>query len=141
VAKIKIGNTEFDMLFNVNALDEIIKKYGGMSEMQKSLLNAKSELESIDAYMWIITLLINQAVLAHNLDLELGIAAGDKKQPITEQYAKIKLKPRDLFSQRDAVFTTISEDSSFETDDDPDEKDEVLAEIEAEKTCKPGRVN
>jgi len=97
VAKIKIGNTEFDMLFNVNALDEIIKKYGGMSEMQKSLLNAKSELESIDAYMWIITLLINQAVLAHNLDLELGIAAGDKKQPITEQYAKIKLKAKRPF--------------------------------------------
>jgi len=104
-----------------------------MELMQKSLLNAKSETESIDAYIWIITTLINQGVLAFNLDIELGIVAGEKKKPISEQYVKVKLKPKDLFSQRNAVFQTISEDSSFESDDSDDEKDEVLAEIEAEK--------
>ncbi len=133
MAKIKIGQTEFDMLFNVNALDEIIAKYGGMTQMQNSLLKAKSEKEQIGAYIWIITMLINQAVLAHNLDVELGIIAGEKKVSVTEQYVQVKLKPKDLFSQRNAVFETIKNDSSFESDDSGDEKDEVLAEIEAEK--------
>jgi hypothetical protein len=133
MAKIKIGQTEFDMLFNINALNEIIKKYGGMTQMEKSLLQAKSETESIGAYIWIITTLINQAALAHNMDVEMGILVGENSATITEQYVMAKLRPKDLFSQRNAVFQTISEDSSFETDDEPEEKDEVLAEIEAEK--------
>jgi hypothetical protein len=67
------------------------------------------------------------------MDVEMGILVGENSATITEQYVMAKLRPKDLFSQRNAVFQTISEDSSFETDDEPEEKDEVLAEIEAEK--------
>lgn len=133
MAKIKIARKEYRMLFNLNAFEAINEKYGSLDELQKVLLLGADKIkEQIEAFAWIITLFVNQAILSRNIDIREGLIIGEEQKPISEEYVKTKLKVGRYISQKQAVFLTISEDSNFSTDDE-EEIDEVLAEIDSKK--------
>jgi len=133
MAKIKIADKEYDMLFNVNALQIVGEKYGSLANLHKVLTGEDKSKNQFSAYIFTISTLINQAVLSYNLDIDSGILIGENKKPITEEFISIKMKPKDLILRRLAVFETIADDSNFDSDDDND--DEVLKEINLEKNA------
>ena len=135
MAKLNIDGKEYEMIFNTQALTEIIKKFGGLENMQKKLLESQDEAEMLEAYIWLITLLINQAILSENIDIKYGLKQGQEKKTLTEDFIKIKMRPKDIFSQRDAVFKTIVQDSEFEMDIEDESEDEELKEIREEKNA------
>lgn len=123
------------LLFSLSALKEINKRYGSMDGMEKVFLSPGNELEKIDDFVWIITMMVNQGVLEHNMDVQMGIKTGELEKPITEDLVNIKLKPRDLMKQKDAIFGAITQGCMFESDEDPEAIDPDLAEIQASKNA------
>jgi len=94
-----------------------------------------SMLDAVEDFIWILALLINQAVLAHNIDIDLGLATGEKEKPVTVEYLRIKVTPGLLFQQKEIIIGAITEDCHFDAPEDEAAADPDLAEIQASKNA------
>jgi len=68
-AFITIGGQEYEMLLTTKATKEIAKRYGGLSNLGEKLMKTENFEMALDEVVWLITLLANQSVLVHNLQL------------------------------------------------------------------------
>lgn len=125
-SEIKIGKKTYPVVFNVVALKEIVKRYGGVEEMGEEL--EKDYAKAIDEYAWIIALLIGQGIALKNFENNTEDTA-----PTSEQLQLI-MKPRELINQRSAIFSVIGDGmNSGESTEETEEVDEVLEEVLASK--------
>lgn len=125
--EIKIGQKTYRALFNVAALKAIVGRYGGVEEMGAKL---ESDYElAISEYAWIMAMLIGQGVALSNFENDTK-----DKAPTAEQLELI-MKPRELISQREIIFSVIKDgmDSGEEGTAETEEVDEVLEEVLAGK--------
>lgn len=124
--EIKIGKKTYPAVFNVVALKEIVKRYGGVEEMGKEL--EKDYAKAIDEYAWIIALLIGQGIALKNFE-----DGTDEKAPSPEQI-QLLMKPHEFTTHRKTIFEVIKDgmNSGSEASED-EEVDEVLEEVLAAK--------
>lgn len=125
--EIKIGKKTYPAVFNVVALKEIVKRYGGVEEMGKEL--EKDYAKAIDEYSWIIALLIGQGIALKNFEDDR-----DEKAPTVGQI-QLLMRPHELTSHRKTIFSVINDgmQSGAETSGNNEEVDEVLEEVLASK--------
>lgn len=64
--KINIGGNEYELIFSLKAAKEICRKYGGLENFTQILTESENVAEVLNEVAWLITLLANQSVLAHN---------------------------------------------------------------------------
>ncbi|MCO1599753.1 hypothetical protein [Desulfosporosinus nitroreducens] len=130
--EIKIGKRTFPAVFNVVALQEIVKRFGGVEEMGKEL--EKDYVKAIDEYAWIIALLVGQGIALKNFE-----DGTDEKAPNPEQI-KLCLKPHEFIHHRQTIFSVVRDgmNSGSEVRDE-EEVDEVLEEVLASKNVMGAR--
>ena len=131
MATIKLDK-ERKLLFSVQALDEINKKFGSLEKLHEEISKG-SQYEQLSNIIWLITMMVNQASLENNMDIDLGVKHGEKEIFLTEEYVKVKLRVGDLKKYRDVIYLAVVEGSDFESEEGEDAGDPDLKEIEAEK--------
>ena len=88
---IDIGGTEFKMVLTTKATKEIAKRYGGLANLGEKLMKTENFEMAIDEVVWLITLLVNQPILIHNLKNK-----EDKRDLLTEDEVELLTTPFDL---------------------------------------------
>lgn len=131
MSKIKIGKDR-ELKFTLLALEEINKKYGSLDAMQKRLSADGDPLAVIPDLVFLITMLANQSIIEHNMDIEQGEAVGEKEKLLTEEYVKVKLDMGQLLGHKNSIFESVVNGMKFAHETE-EETDEVLAEIQASK--------
>ena len=66
-ALIKIGDAEYEMILTTRATKEIARRYGGLENLGEKLMKSENFEMALEEIVWLITLLINQSILIHNL--------------------------------------------------------------------------
>lgn len=97
-AVITIGGEEYELLLTTRATKEIATRYGGLETLGDRLMKSENFEQALDEIVWLITLLANQAILAHNIkDKE------HPRQPLTEEEVELLTSPFDLAEYREAI--------------------------------------
>ena len=71
-AAITIGGKEYELVLTTRATKEIAGRYGGLENLGDRLMKSENFEMALDEIIWLITLLANQSVLIHNLQLYKG---------------------------------------------------------------------
>ena len=98
---IKIGNKEYELLLTTKATKEINTKFGGLENVGNKLTESKSVGESLEIVIWLIVLLVNQAILRKNL------VEGTKEPEIKEEELEILTSPADLNDFTSAIMNAL----------------------------------
>ena len=101
-AIIKIGGNEYPLLLTTKATKEIAKKYGGLSDLGEKLMKSENFELALDEILWLITLLVNQPILVHNLQ-----NPDDKQELITEEMMELLTTPLDLGGYKAAIMEAM----------------------------------
>ena len=102
-SKITIGGVEYELLLTTRATKEIGIKYGGLGNLGDTLINSDNFVEALDEMIWLIELLINQGIAAHNLTHK-----DDQKEPVTTEMLEVLTSPSDFASYKDALMEALS---------------------------------
>lgn len=95
---INIGGKEYELLLTTKATKEIAKKYGGLSNLGDKLIKSESPEDALGEVIWLITLLVNQPILIHNLkDKE------HQQELLTEDVIELLTTPTDLAEFKGAI--------------------------------------
>jgi hypothetical protein len=101
-AVITIGDTDYPMLLTTRAVKEISKKYGGLSNLGEKLLNAENFELALSEICWLITLLINQPILIHNVQ-----NPHNQKDLLTEDMVELLTTPYELAGYKTALMAAM----------------------------------
>lgn len=97
-AEINIGGQTYELLLTTKATKEIAKRYGGLDVLGDRLLKSDNFEQALDEIIWLITLLVNQAILVHN------IRNPESKKPVlTEEEVELLTSPFELAEYREAI--------------------------------------
>lgn len=99
---IDIGGTEFKMVLTTKATKEIAKRYGGLANLGEKLMKTENFEMAIDEVVWLITLLVNQPILIHNLKNK-----EDKRDLLTEDEVELLTTPFDLANYKQAIMNSM----------------------------------
>lgn len=136
MAKIKIGKVEREMKFTLLALKDINIKYGSIEKMRAALSSDSDPLAVVPDLIWLITMMVNQGIIEHNMDVRYGEAEGKEQSLLTEEYVAVKLDLSSIVGTKNKIFDALVEGMDFKSDREGDEEvDEVLAEIEESKNA------
>lgn len=136
MAKIKIGKVEREMKFTLLALKDINAKYGSIENMRAALSSGSDPLAVVPDLIWLITMMVNQGIIEHNMDIKYGEAEGKEQSLLTEEYVSVKLDLSSIVGTKSKIFDALVEGMDFKSDRESDEEvDEVLAEIEESKNA------
>ena len=136
MAKIKIGKVEREMKFTLLALKDINAKYGSIENMRAALSSGSDPLAVVPDLIWLITMMVNQGIIEHNMDIKYGEAEGKEQSLLTEEYVSVKLDLSSIVGTKNKIFDALVEGMDFKSDRESDEEvDEVLAEIEESKNA------
>lgn len=97
-AVITIGDEEYTLLLTTKATKEIAGRYGGLENLGEKLMKSENFEMAIGEIVWLITLLVNQSILVHNLK--------DKEHPkelLTEDVVELLTTPLDLAGYKTAI--------------------------------------
>ena len=123
---ITIRQQEYPAVFNTAALEEVTRRYGGLTELGETM---KEPAKAIAEIAWLMALLTAQGAALKKLQegVEIKTYSADE--------IKILMSPKELMDQADLVIEIINAgmgDEGEATGGDT-EIDEVLEEIEASK--------
>ena len=136
----ELGGVERRFIFNTQALDEVMEKYGSLKEFydtfgllpddkedeakRSKAKKKKNKRAIIKEYAWIIALLINQGIEIDNLE------KGTDTPLITEKAVVLYMEPYEFGAVKDAVIGAIFDGMlSEKAREKAQNEDEVLAEI------------
>lgn len=100
---IKIGDKEYTLTLTTRATKEIAKKYGGLENLGDKLMKSENFEMAIGEIIWLLTLLVNQSLLIHNLK-----NPKDKKDLLTEEEVELLTTPADLVAQKEAIVKAMA---------------------------------
>ncbi len=123
---ITIRQQEYPAVFNTAALEEVTRRYGGLTELGETM---KEPAKAIAEIAWLMALLTAQGAALKKLQEGVEIKTYNADE------IKILMSPKELMDQSDLVIEIINagmgdEDESSGEDT---EIDEVLEELEASK--------
>jgi len=123
---ITIRQQEYPAVFNTAALEEVTRRYGGLTELGETM---KEPAKAIAEIAWLMALLTAQGAALKNLQEGVEIKTYNADE------IKILMSPKELMDQSDLVIEIINAGmgDEDEADGEDTEIDEVLEEIEASK--------
>ena len=122
---ITIRQQEYPAVFNTAALEEVTRRYGGLTELGDAM---KDPANAISEIAWIIALVTAQGAALKRLQ------EGSDIKTYSADEIKILMSPKELMDQSDLVIEIINAGmGEDEVDGQTTEVDEVLEEIEASK--------
>ena len=92
------------------------RRYGGLENLGEKLANAEHFEDSLDEFVWLITLLSNQSIMIYNLWNE------EKKTLLTEEVVELLTSPYDLAEYRDAIMAAMYKGTKMNVQSEPTEK-------------------
>ena len=101
--KIVIGGEEYPLLFNVAALNEITRRYGGIAELETLVGGADSVSAALDEAIWLILLFVNQHIKLHNFK-----NPDEAKSLVSSEYFELITSPDDFSMIQEAVSRTLN---------------------------------
>lgn len=126
VRTITIRQQEYPAVFNTAALEEVTRRYGGLTELGETM---KEPAKAIAEIAWLIAQLTIQGAALKRLQ------EGVETKTYSADEIKILMSPKELMDQSELVIEIINAGMG-EDDAEPDEEkevDEVLEEIESSK--------
>ena len=101
-ALVSIGGEEFEMLLTTRATKEVAKRYGGLENLGDKLMKSENFEMALEEIVWLITLLVNQPILVHNLRNK------DKpKKLLTEEEVELLTSPMELADYKEAIMSAM----------------------------------
>ena len=97
-AMIKIGGAEYEMLLTTRATKEIARRYGGLENLGEKLMKSENFEMALEEIVWLITILVNQPILIHNLK--------NKDTPrdlLTEDEVELLTSPLELATYKNSI--------------------------------------
>ncbi|MBM7561473.1 hypothetical protein [Fusibacter tunisiensis] len=117
---IDIGGTEFKMILTTKATKEIAGRYGGLENLGDKLMKTENFEMALEEVVWLITLLVNQSILIHNIRNK-----DDKKELLTEDEVELLTTPFDLANYKNAIMASMMKGTKRNVESD-DSKNEVV---------------
>ena len=140
MASIKLGKKEIPLKLTLMAMKNIEKQIGAdISKIGEYIQNAGTTTDKLINVVGIIRHMANGYVAKNNADVDFGIIEGEKLNFYDEELFLNVFDVSDFEQLQNALFETISEDTTFNVPDgvklkNSEEVDVVLQEIEAEKS-------
>ena len=97
-AMIVIGGETYEMVLTTRATKEIAKRYGGLEDLGSKLLNTENFELALEEIVWLITLLINQSLLIHNLKNKDA-----PRELLSEEDVELLTSPMELATYKEAI--------------------------------------
>jgi hypothetical protein len=101
-APVRIGGKDYEMILTTRATKEIAKRYGGLSNLGEKLMKAENFEMALDEIVWLITLLVNQSVLVHNLQ-----NPDDKMEQLSEEAVELLTSPFELAEYKKRIMNAM----------------------------------
>ena len=101
-AIVNIGGTEYEMILTTRATKEIAGRYGGLENLGHKLMKSENFEMAIDEVVWLITLLVNQSLLIHNLK-----NPDAKKELLTAEIVELMTSPLELAAYKNAIMEAM----------------------------------
>lgn len=121
-APVRIGGNDYEMILTTRATKEIAKRYGGLSNLGEKLMKTENFEMALDEIVWLITLLVNQSVLVHNLQ-----HPEDKKEPLSEEAVELLTSPFELAEYKNSIMEAMMKGAkrNVESEDDSSKNAQV----------------
>ena len=97
-AVVNIGGDDYEMILTTKATKVIAKRYGGLESLGDKLLNGENFEQSLDEIIFLITLLVNQSILIHNLKNKAS-----PRDLLTEDEVELLTSPLELASYKSSI--------------------------------------
>ena len=104
-AMINLCGSQYELILTTKATKEINRRYGGLGKLGDKLSKSENFEEIIDELVWLITLLVNQSILAHNAKNKFY--PENIKPLFNEEDIEIFTTPADFFDYKDAIFEAL----------------------------------
>ena len=116
-AVITIGDEEYTLLLTTKATKEIAGRYGGLENLGEKLMKSESFEMAIGEIVWLITLLVNQSILVHNLKNK-----EHPKELLTEDVVELLTTPLDLAGYKTAITEALYKGTKRNVESEKDSK-------------------
>lgn len=120
-APVRIGGKDYEMILTTRATKEIAKRYGGLSNLGEKLMKTENFEMALDEIVWLITLLVNQSVLVHNLQ-----NPKDKKEMLTEEAVELLTSPFELAEYKDSIMQAMMKGAKRDVESEDDSSKNAL---------------
>lgn len=120
---VTVAGRELEISFNMNVVETIYDKFGSLNDFQKSL-KGQGERGSLQTTIWILSVMINDAIEEQN---ETG---KEKIETLSEKQLGRLLTPKDFVALRDSLLKAWVD--GMPADEDEEASDEAEAENPAE---------
>jgi len=120
-APVRIGGKDYEMILTTRATKEIAKRYGGLSNLGEKLMKTENFEMALDEIVWLITLLVNQSVLVHNLQ-----NPEDKKEMLTEEAVELLTSPFELAEYKDSIMQAMMKGAKRDVESEDDSSKNAL---------------
>ena len=119
-AKIMISDMEYELLLTTKATKEIAGRYGGLENLGEKLMKGENFEQAIEEIVWLITLLVNQPILIHNLR-----NPDNKKALLTQDEMELLTNPADLSGHKTAIMEALNKGIKRHVESEADTKNAV----------------
>lgn len=119
-AKIMISDMEYELLLTTKATKEIAGRYGGLENLGEKLMKGENFEQAIEEIVWLITLLVNQPILIHNLR-----NPDNKKALLTQDEMELLTNPADLSGYKTAIMEALNKGIKRHVESETDTKNVV----------------
>lgn len=97
-AVVSLGGEDYELILTTRATKDIAKRYGGLENLGEKLLKSENFELALDEIVWLITLLMNQSILIHNLKNK------DAPKPLLlEEEVELLTSPMELAAYKNAI--------------------------------------
>jgi len=119
-AKIMISDMEYELLLTTKATKEIAGRYGGLENLGEKLMKGENFEQAIEEIVWLITLLVNQPILIHNLR-----NPDNKKALLTQDEMELLTNPAGLSGYKTAIMEALNKGIKRHVESEADTKNVV----------------
>lgn len=104
-AMINLCGSQYELILTTKATKEINRRYGGLDKLGDKLSESKDFEEIIDELVWLLTLLINQGILAHNA---VNKFFEENQKPLfSEDDIEVLTSPADFADYKGAIYEAL----------------------------------
>ena len=104
-AMITLCGSQYELILTTKATKEINRRYGGLDKLGNKLSKSENFEEIIDELVWLLTLLINQGILANNAVNKLF---EEKQKPLfSVDDIEVLTSPADFAVYKGAIYEAL----------------------------------
>lgn len=118
---INVGGEDYELLLTTKATKEIAGRYGGLENLGDHLMKSENFEMAIGEIVWLISLLINQSILVHNLKHKES-----PKELLTEEMVELLTVPADLATYKSAIMEALLKGTKRNVESEADAKNAVV---------------